>query len=934
VAPLEANPPNQPASQLQTAAFACLERGGAVVTGNARAARALRQLHAAVQRANGRQAWPTPLIHDWESWQSILWQQRLQNIPDAPLLLTPLQERVVWKKIARDVASDSGAVAKLALKAWELLSGFNAHGERNRSWGAAASSDAEVFRGWAFTFDRECRTNRWLSRGSLTSLLAESISQGAIELPPEVLLIGLDRLMPVQQDLIDAARTAGAVVGEFEPLPSPGSQQLVQAIDVRDEIVTCAWWLRRKLEENPAASIAVVVPGAEEIRGEIRRIFRAVLMPESDGIESNEAMPFEFSLGVPLATVPPVKAALLSLRWLVESLDQVAISWLAISGFLAAGGEDLLEMAEFDAELRKRGQLPPEASLEAFLRYSPRLASPAVRQFRSRLRAVRSEAESEGVTSRRRTFPEWIAVTEVLLRLLQWPGARTLASVEFQARARWERLIGEVAALGFDGARVGWPEFVNVLEHYAEETIFAPESRGTPIQIMGPLESAGQNFHALWFLGADDRHWPAISQPNPLLPLWLQRKAGMPHASTNEDWALHLAIVQRLASSAAECVFSHALRDETGDLRTSAVLKEALRSPLRVCSSEQLRATLQVPASLPHRRRAELFEDTSSIPWPTEVPAGGAEILKRQSACAFQSFAMRRLGAEELDKPERGLTPRDRGNIVHEVMSAFWSGPGPGGATLKTRSHLFNAKVNGSLPEILDFHIAEVFRQNRAAYRDSEWSQAYFQVERERLRTVLLQWLDYEITRTEFSVDACEKDSDAEINGLQLRLRVDRIDQVDGGRLILDYKTGNVSPAMWSGERPDDPQLPLYAIHGQVEDLRGVLFAQVRAGETSLIGRAQDAKKTIQRDLPSQSGLVKNPLNEETLSEWTEALRSLADQFLAGDAAVEPKAYPNTCRYCPLPALCRVAETFIPIEAAAEAVAEENEAIEEDSIDE
>jgi ATP-dependent helicase/nuclease subunit B len=180
---------------------------------------------------------------------------------------------------------------------------------------------------------------------------------------------------------------------------------------------------------------------------------------------------------------------------------------------------------------------------------------------------------------------------------------------------------------------------------------------------------------------------------------------------------------------------------------------------------------------------------------------------------------------------------------------------------------------------------------------------------------------------------ACEKESEADLNGLLLRLRVDRIDQVDGGRLILDYKTGKVSLAMWAGERPDEPQLPLYAIHGQVENLRGVLFAQVRAGETDLIGRVEEAKKTVQKELANNSGLVKNALNEPTLSEWRNALSNLADQFLAGDAAVEPKFYPNTCRYCALAALCRVAETMIPIEAAADVAAEEDEAIEEDSID-
>ena len=65
------------------------------------------------------------------------------------------------------------------------------------------------------------------------------------------------------------------------------------------------------------------------------------------------------------------------------------------------------------------------------------------------------------------------------------------------------------------------------------------------------------------------------------------------------------------------------------------------------------------------------------------------------------------------------------------------------------------------------------------------------------------------------------------IAGLRLRLRLDRIDQVQlinpdndpdddsfahkPSALILDYKSSPVGPSAWSGDRPDDIQLPLYA---------------------------------------------------------------------------------------------------------------------------
>jgi RecB family exonuclease len=179
---------------------------------------------------------------------------------------------------------------------------------------------------------------------------------------------------------------------------------------------------------------------------------------------------------------------------------------------------------------------------------------------------------------------------------------------------------------------------------------------------------------------------------------------------------------------------------------------------------------------------------------------------------------------------------------------------------------------------------------------------------------VLLQWLDYELGRPDFIVEACEKEQTVKIDGLELHLRVDRIDRVDKGRLILDYKTGVASASMWEGERPDEPQLPLYGTHGGVEDLCGVLFAKIRAEEMHFVGSAKDPATTVYRNFSGRTK-VKSNLTEDALRQWSETLRILAADFLTGNAAVEPKSYPKTCRFCPLPGLCRVAEVNVATEA-------------------
>ncbi len=125
-----------------------------------------------------------------------------------------------------------------------------------------------------------------------------------------------------------------------------------------------------------------------------------------------------------------------------------------------------------------------------------------------------------------------------------------LQSEDFQVQARWSQLLDNVAALAFDGRMASYAEFLEVLEWQAEQTIFAPESRDAPVQILGPLEAAGLTFDALWFLGADDASWPAVARPHPFLPRSLQRTHNMPHADSTADWKLAQQVTARLESSA------------------------------------------------------------------------------------------------------------------------------------------------------------------------------------------------------------------------------------------------------------------------------------------------------------------------------------------------------------------------------------------------
>jgi hypothetical protein len=147
---------------------------------------------------------------------------------------------------------------------------------------------------------------------------------------------------------------------------------------------------------------------------------------------------------------------------------------------------------------------------------------------------------------------------------------------------------------------------------------------------------------------------------------------------------------------------------------------------------------------------------------------------------------------------------------------------------------------------------------------------------------------------------------DVAIGPLHLSVKVDRVDTwlnhgEPAGDIILDYKTGAANTTDWQGERPDAPQLPLYAVVAGSPELVGIAFASVRPGKDREI-RGFAAQKHVLPRVPRDG--IRDIAAQ--VQEWREILTSLAEEFHGGTAEVRPKKYPDTCKYCQQRLLCRL----------------------------
>jgi ATP-dependent helicase/nuclease subunit B len=567
-------------------------------------------------------------------------------------------------------------------------------------------------------------------------------------------------------------------------------------------------------------------------------------------------------------------------------LEQV--SGLLLSRHFAMRSEERGARAEFDAfELRKTRMLRPEISLEGlFAAVSGSKRKARLSQLSGALRAMRVVANRlQGMTAR--THAEWAEGMRELLQAAAWGSGAGETSVEFQTRRKWESALDELATLDFDGVQVEFVRALEALERIARQTTFAPESREAPVQVMGPLEAGGGTFDAVWFLRAGDLSWPAFVAASPLLPWAMQRELGMPGADGARDAELARRVTERVAASARTVVFSYAEESAEGRQRASQVLEglglEEVAAP-ELLARETTRVTVDLEEVKDDLRIAALSDCTIR---------GGARVLESQAACGFRAFAEHRLASTELESVELGMNALESGIVVHAVMEVFWG-------QVKTQDRLREmtwTEREAALDAAIDEGLAKI-----ANLSASEWDDAYVRMQRERLRRLLRPWLEHELMRPNFVVrQREEKAENVQIGPLHLSLRVDRVDETEGGELVIDYKTGRVSTGDWLSERPDAPQLPLYAVVSDAARLGGVAFARLRVG-----------KEMGWKGFAAREGVLLKPDRLKTESfaaqveEWRGVLTNLAEQFAAGEAEVRPKSYPKTCTYCGQRLLCRV----------------------------
>jgi probable DNA repair protein len=832
---------------------------------------------------------PQVSICPLSQWIERLWQQLAEHsITPVPKLLQGVAAEIVWERVIAKTVIDKPLLrvlptVRLAIKAWHLVQTWDISLQAPQFQDTDAS---QCFLEWAKQVQLFCEAEGWIDIPSMLNVLIEQLPLGQLLLPKRCVWLGFSELTPQQKRFMNALSCAKVEVSQTDLLSVPASNiHSVSCPDPNTELCAALAWANDMLSQDKTPfSTAIVMPQLAKEREQVLRAVGRQLPPNTVNVAAPRA----------LSDYPFIQSALQALQ-----LAKPVLEWAVVSRFLRSlSYVDALQeqhtRAQLELALREYGM--QTVSWKHWLYQSKRLKVLQTRLqqlFHLKNTALRTK----------KTAKAWVAVLQEWLQAVGWPILQTLNAEEEALFRQWENVLQQYEALDPLLGRHSISTAIFRIQGLAKSIPYAVASRSEPIQILGLWEAIGLPFKRVWIMGLDNSTWPAEASPNPFLPYVLQKKYQLPHSSAEREYAVAQKVIQELTRSAPTVLFSHPLYREGHPVLPSRLLANL------DCAAPDFVTTLLSKADDSSEKivAAGLLMHQSSDPTEAAPPftqtdtavAGGTRILKLQTLCPFKAFAEIRLKTAAWPEPYLGLSAAQRGVMVHELLAQFWG-------KCQTQENLLSLP-DSTLNAQLQSLVSDTLERWQATH-PHRLTDAIAALESKRLMSLLWNWIAHEKQRPPFVVLAVETHQLIVVQGLTLKICIDRIDglvedslatQTPVKKLILDYKTGrSVSTQTWLGEVLLEPQLPLYATtQALLPD--AISFAIVHPETVAFRGLGA---------LPACQGVKAITHWAEQMKQWKTALEDTVTRFLQGEAAVRPYHSENPCKNCHVTALCRVFE--------------------------
>jgi ATP-dependent helicase/nuclease subunit B len=853
-----------------TAISSAVGEGVTVITATQRLARHLVSESAQYRSPVSR----FPKILSLEAWLRQEWRQQAETSEPLIRLLVSSEIEALWREVISQYESQTNtfsllqpeAAAALAARCRASLKDHRipvASEQVRRAF--ASESDTACFLKWLDRLDIRLKHEGWVMPEDLPELIAnDKRAQDS-----EVWFLSEEAPVPS----VESALSNRFKVVRWFHSASLDDGISTTAYPTRDaEIAAAAKWGFCQHEEGRVSVIVLADYQRDRplLEHELRELFGS-----SD--QEFTALPVNFSRGIELGKVPMFRDALLLLRLIVQDLDRAEVSALLRSPFFGWPDTERNDKGAVIARLfnSKRRVFELRHLLEALGKVVPN----------SPLEAALSVARVDRLSSLRLSAWEWRDRISSLLQTAGWPSASGLDSVEYQQLELVDGLFDEIEAYSLDNDPYPLTLFVSRLRSVLSEKLFQPQTDVGKLQVMGLADTTGLSFETIRLVGATSESLPSNPGLLTFIPWEICRSYQISKIDEEAHYTVAARLIGQLSSAGAVSCTYHRVSDGTAKL------------PSRFCDAGCDEAPTEVREDRDVIVSFESVDDSLGL--VTSLPnqqAGGVSLLEQQASCPLKAHLHHKLGIKPLEGEAEGLTPGERGGVLHEALKHLFS-------SLENSDQI--KALTAADREVLIEAAADAASRGLKASVRERVGLSTLDLERQRLNGILATWLDLESKRdTSFTVELSEEPLEWECGGLSLSLKVDRVDRLSTGqRIVIDYKSsGGQTATDWSQSPLKSPQLPCYS--QVIANVETIAIGQVSVNEPSYLTLGaeiglDDADKRSKKAMDRAGVSELSGLKEQ----WLADLTSLVSAFVEGRATPTPS--PSACRYCHYTAICR-----------------------------
>ncbi|EKE06300.1 MAG: hypothetical protein ACD_19C00018G0001 [uncultured bacterium] len=838
------------------------------LTPNKRLARHLQKQFCITTAKQNEDAWHSAKILPLKTWLINCWQE----CPDPRVLLNTLQERLLWQKIITENLGEKFiSLTKLAINAHESINGWQLE---DINYPTNEIENFVIFQSIYQNFKNYCETKNLVTSSQLPTLLIPYVQNFNLE---KITFAGFDEYNPQLQNLITVIKETGCEILELDPNNYQNSiQKRLGFNKIKQEIITSAKWAKQILDRNSNNSIGIVVPNLVELRPEISQVFSEIL-------DDDKAI--NISTGIPLGNSPIINSVL-ELLSLSEPFSLETFSRFLLSPYITGAETEKSERAFFNLQLKQSNYFQLTVS------DIKQLAKKYTKNIPLLIKTLQKWQEFFSQLQNKILFPsEWMQIFAQTLQILGWPGENNLTDLESTAIKYFTKLLQDIAATNLITGKIPYKKTLQILHDFIIHTTLQPEHEiDAPINIFGTLEAAGINFDYLWIMGLDQESWPPAPHPNPFISFEIQKKFLIPHASAERELHFCEMLIKRYKRSAKEIIFSHIKQIEDRIIEPSSLIANI---PEILIDDLNLAKTITWEQKIHRSQKLETLDiDPAPKLTPNETIHGSSRLIELQSLCPFQAFMEFRLATKEPIKLEPGISKINRGIIVHGALEHFWQ-------KVRTQQNLCQlepTQLQKAINDSLEYSLKKL-----------ELPPSLYKLEKQCLIPLLTGLLEIEKSRQPFEVIATEKTIQINLSSIQIKIRIDRIDQLtNGNTLLIDYKTGKNLPSIfdWFGPRPKNIQLPLYSV--ALRSIQGLALVQINVGSLKFKEISLEELLFGLRTIGvAENNLRSNITWDELIEHWRSILTKLASDFAAGEASPTPLS-PQVCKKCSFGPVCRV----------------------------